>query len=350
MRRVLLFALICVSPACDFFDDDSPDPGTSIPLEEVASSYKAAYCTFQVRCGQFPDQATCVSANFSGGLSIDANVVAAIQAGKIAYDGRKVKKCFEALAAATCDSTDQDSRMPPAACSTFLRGNGKNGDPCVMDEECASQSCSISVPTDTCTIGQCFGDAAPQPAAPAPVGEPCSSGGCVAGAYCDGQQLTPVCVALKSQGTACESAVECAYGLSCAGTTRTCVQLPGLDQACSSALPCRDYGLYCDMSTAQPTCKKVGLPPATCTQFTQCADAYPCDSATGKCTKAPSVGQSCAATFTCFDAGTYCDSTSLVCAAVKGDGATCRNDDECASGTCDTTLASPVCVTPSTCY
>lgn len=355
MRRLFLLALLCVSPvACDFFDDDSPEPGSYIPVEEVESSYKDAYCTYAARCGLFPDKGACVSANILIDPKVDANVIAAIQAGKIAYDGRNVKKCFEALAALTCDRTDQDSRIEPAACSKLVHGIGKNDDPCVMSEECASGYCSISSPTDTCVMGHCIGDVAPEPEAPAAIGEQCfSSVGCVAGAYCDTQALPSVCTAFKTQGTACNSATECAYGLSCVGsTTRTCMPLPGLNQACDSFdLPCREEGLYCDESTAAPTCKKIGLPPATCTSSTQCSTFYPCDTATGKCTKAPSVGQSCASSYTCFDVGTYCDTqTTLMCLAVKSDGSTCSYDNECVSGNCDTTVTPSICMTPPTCY
>lgn len=355
MRRLFLLALICVSPAaCAFFDDDdSPEPGTYVPVEEVASTTKDAACTYAARCGLFPDKAACLASNIPMDPMVDANVMAAIQAGKIAYDGRKVKKCLDALAATTCDQTDQDGRVSLAACTDFLRGIGKDGDPCVMYAECASKNCSITFPTSTCEIGECIGDTPPQPPVPARVGEPCfsSSDGCVAGAYCDFQQQTPVCAAFKTQGAACTSQEECAYGLACAGTTgaTTCVQLPGLDQPCSSGMPCRDYGMYCDTSTTQPTCKKLGLPPATCTTSSQCSRYYPCDFSTGKCTKPPSIGQSCAATFTCFDAGTYCDTTTSLCTAGKVDGSACTSSEQCASHNCDMTLASPICTPPTTC-
>jgi hypothetical protein len=222
-----------------------------------------------------------------------------------------------------------------------------------MSQECASLNCSVALPTSTCEIGECIGDTPPQSPEPAQIGEPCfsSSDGCVAGAYCDFNQTTPVCAAFKTQGTACVSDEECAYGLACASTTgaTTCVQLPGLGQPCSSGMPCRDYGMYCDMSTAQPTCKKLGLPPATCTSSSQCSQYYPCDSTTGKCTKPPGVGQSCAATFTCFDAGTFCDQTTLQCTAGKADGSACTSSEQCASRYCDTTQTSPICTPPMTC-
>lgn len=354
MRRLFLLALVCVSPvACDLLDDDSPEPGSYIPAEEVASAQRDAYCTHAVRCGIFPDKQACVSANILIDAKFDANVLAAIQAGKIAYDGRNLKKCLDAQAEETCDRFDGDYRVPVAACSDVLHGLRKDGETCVMYQECASMNCSVSFPTNTCAVGVCIGDAPPEKPAPAQIGEECfGSGTCVAGAYCDFSQPTSICAAYKTQGMACMFPEECAIGLACAGVTgaTTCVQLPGLDEPCSSSMPCGEYGMYCDTSATQPTCKKLGLPPTTCTSSEQCSSFYPCDLATGTCTKAPSVGESCATTSQCFDVDTYCDATTSICTAAKSDGSTCSSSSQCASHYCDTTLATPVCVTPAICY
>lgn len=350
MRSALLLALICMSPACDFFDDDSGD-GTYIAIDDLASAYKDAYCTYAAKCGLFPDKAACVSAALSTSPFFDPEVLAGVRAGKIAFNGNNARKCFDAIAAATCDRSDEDSRVTPPACSQFFTGIGRQDDPCFVDQECVSGFCSGGS-TTTCSAGQCVGDTAPVPQQPAAIGEMCfSSSGCVSGAYCDTQQVEPVCVALKAQGATCVSDTECTYGTRCSGTTgaRTCKPLPGLNQSCDVDFLCRDDGLYCDTTTATPTCKQVGLPPATCTSSSQCSNYYPCDLSTGKCTKAPSIGQSCASTFTCFDAGTYCDTTTSVCTAVKADGSACTADSQCASNNCDTTLTSPICTSPATC-
>lgn len=284
-------------------------------------------------------------------FQLDLDIVAGIQAGRIYYDGSNVKKCFDSIAQATCDKTDQDSRGIPAACTQFTHGLGMSGDQCFVDAECASGFCSASAGSPTCQIGQCVGDTAPS-VEPAALGEPCNfNTTCVAGAYCD-QELTSTCVPLKMQGATCQVPGECAYGLGCVTDTtgtRTCGPLPGPNQPCTSNVGCRDEGYYCDeLTSAMPTCKPLGLAGAMCMYSEQCSTYYPCDG-TGHCTKAPSVGQSCSTTYKCFDAGTYCDTTTYLCTARRGDGAMCTADTDCNSNNCDLDLAVPICTTPTAC-
>lgn len=348
MRSAVLFALICMSPACDFFDDDSGDPGSYVAYEDIETAYKDAYCTHAANCGLFPDKTACLTADIDD-LTLRSDVLAGIQAGKIFYDGNAVKKCLDALAAVTCDTTDEDSRGLPPVCNQFTHGLGMQGDECFADAECISGTCSGETDAPTCQPGTCIGNTAPT-YEPAALGESCSSfAGCVSGAYCD--NLTFTCAPLKMQGTACEFIDECAYGLACVYDTTgssTCAALPGPNERCTSGVPCRDEGFYCDLNSATPTCKPLGLASATCTTDTQCSRFYPCDS-TGHCAKLPGVGQSCIDTFKCFDEGTFCDTNTYTCTALLSDGAMCTSDTQCVSQNCDLDVAVPICATPPTC-
>ncbi len=351
MRTALLLALLCVSPGCDFFDDDSGD-GTWVAYDEVASVAKDAYCRYATRCGIFPDEASCASSSLSSAYSFDVDTVAGIRTGTIHYNGSNMRKCLDAIALMTCDRTDEDGRVVPPACSEIIQGLGKSGDACFVGAECASTYCNVNADTSvTCATGTCIGDTAPE-TDPVPLGMPCgSTTECEAGTRCD-FQTTLTCVPLKAQGAPCVGDQECAFGLGCGGTagTRACTALPTLNQACSPDLPCRDDGQYCDVNMTTPTCRRLGLEAATCIMNSQCSLYYPCDTTTGKCTKLPTTGQSCVQTGRCFDAASYCDTATYLCTALKGDGSMCTADTQCASHNCDTALTPALCTTETGCY
>ncbi|HEY5920258.1 MAG TPA: Dickkopf N-terminal cysteine-rich domain-containing protein [Kofleriaceae bacterium] len=342
MRIALAIVLAVTSTGCPFGDDDG-DPGNWVVIDQMEAAYRTAYCTYLVRCGQFPDQATCEGAAIPLAMQVDPNIVAAANAGRVSYSGSSVKACFAALANNTCDRTDQNGRMRVAACEGFFRGTRMSNQPCFVDQECISQNCVGGSTGTTCSMGQCVGDIAPT-VSPANVGEPCSGlFGCVDGAFCD--TSLDICTALKPAGQTCISADECAYGLGCSGTTgaRTCKALPTVGQPCPEAL-CRDDGNVCTGAV----CVQVGLPPTACTSSTQCSSFYPCDFTTSMCKQGPALGQPCSSTNRCFAAGTFCDTTTtLTCVAVRAEGMPCTADMQCQSGHCD--FAIGLCQAPVTC-
>jgi hypothetical protein len=334
-------------------DDDDGDGSNYVLATEIKKAYKEANCTFLTKCGLFPDKASCIAANQSGStsLELDPNVVAAIGAGRVYYNGSNVKECFDALAARSCDETSESVRVTPLACRNVLTGTVHAGEACTIDEECISQQCSSGGNGNSCIMGSCIGDVAPV-FTQAAIGQPCGgSSGCVAGAYCD--SLTDECAALKTMGATCTLANECAYGLSCVGTTgaRTCGTLPSVGEDCSTGGQCRDEGTYCkyDSLTGLSTCTQVGVAMATCTSTSQCSPYYPCNFTAGQCTKGPGLGESCGSA-QCFDAGTYCDISTAMCTALKSNGAMCNSDSECTSDFCDQSLASPLCAMPNVCF
>lgn len=344
MRYVVLIALSVTTIACGAEDGD----GTNyVAVDDMAAAYKEAYCAYLARCGMFPDQATCVGAALSVVPTIDPNVIAAVHAGRILYNGNNVKACFDAVANDTCDSTDENGRTRTPACGAYFQGTVAGGGDCVLDQECVSQQCSGGTTGTTCVRGQCIGDEPPV-FEPIALGMACSSSSqCGDGAYCD--TATNVCTTLEANGSPCTGGPECGYGLGCAGSTgaRTCQPLPTLGQACRLDLPCRDDGQFCD--TTSGTCIQIGVAGAPCTTSMQCSPYYRCDNTAGMCVKTPTRGQSCSSVGRCFDAGTYCDSSTLACDDTKADGIPCGNDLECQSTTCDFDLAVPVCASQMLC-
>jgi hypothetical protein len=338
MGRVSLVALLvwgCSSSG------DGEDPESFIAYTEIAAAYKDASCDYLVRCGQFADKATCIGANLNiEPITLSDQVVASIDAGRIRYNGSNVKKCIDAWAARTCDSTDENGRAPIPECLRITSATVASGGECWADLECVSGNCQGNGESP-CRAGVCMGEA-PTTQGPKQAGESCSFvGECASGLYCDQQSLK--CVTLKTAGAVCNDGNECAYGLGCAGTSmRTCKTLPAVGEPCPD-FACRDDGTYC---SNEGSCAQVGLVDAMCTSNTQCSAYYQCDFNTSKCIETPRIGQTCTLGGPCFDADAYCDPTALSCMAGRADGDACMYNFQCTSQACTASVCGEI---PRTC-
>jgi hypothetical protein len=338
MRFVLALALAFAGVGCG--DDDSGD-GTPLTVDDLPTAFRSAHCRYLVACGQFPDRASCLSANhpvLTDGFTFDLepNLVAAIKAGRVQLDATRVSSCLAMIGGMSCDGTDRDGRNLYKRCWHYTSGTLGAGSQCFLDEECISEDCQGGATTDVCVMGTCVGDTPPS-REPAAIGMPCAfDPGCVDEAYCDITD-TFTCLPLRGAGELCTSAEQCDIGLACAGDgvgTRSCKPLPMLGEPCPD-LMCRDAGTYCADSGV---CEAIGLAGASCSgAFLECAWAYPCDTSSGTCERGPGVGEPCAenSIVRCFDAGLVCDSASFTCVAPKDDGKPCTTDAVCKSGRCD---------------
>lgn len=316
----------------------------SVTIQEYPQAFKDAFCRYATRCGEFPDIATCESANIGFNLHIDPSSLAAVDMNKVIFNGDLAGKCLDEYGAQSCDTTDQDGRTF-ADCSNVVSGTVGSGGTCAINAECKSGTCNVPTCSMACCQGTCMGDAKPAPGGP---GTMCtSSTQCSTGNYCDFTAMT--CAALKTAGSTCQSTTECAYGLGCAGSTmRTCKALPKLGEACPDAV-CRDAGQYCDATSS--TCMKVGLSGASCTTALACSSYYPCDTTAMKCTKGPTSGQACTTSQRCFDADTFCDTSaaSPTCVMLRADGGACMSNSQCENNDCMLAGSAGTCTTPAVC-
>jgi hypothetical protein len=311
----------------------------SIPLGDVQEASREAACTYEVKCGLFPDVDTCVAYTMS---LADPNPQAALAAKRLSYSGSNAKQCFDALAAASCDQTQKSARVQPTSCKNIFGGKQAEGQPCAFDDECQTHRCLLP---NVCTMACCQATCGAAVAA-AQIGQSCASVACVDDAFCD---ETSTCRALVGNGGACASPDECQYGLGCVGvspaTQGTCAVVPAVGQPCPDGI-CADIGAVCDPSG---TCVALGLPGAPCTLDLDCAPAFHCDS-TNYCNPYPTLGMTC--TTSCA-AGSWCDvpvgQTAGTCTAPLANGQPCQLGAQCASQFCDQGAAPPACADVPVC-
>lgn len=345
-RFAAAMLVVVTAASCLLDADEDGDPNNFIPIDQIEQAFKDANCTYLARCGLFPDKAECLAAELSSGaFALDPNIIAAVGKGRVYYNGSNIKACVDAYAARSCDRTSESARVRPAECYDIIRGTVMGNEPCTIDAECVSGTCTSG--SDTCQFGLCIGDA-PPPREPAALGEPCSTLGCVRGAYCD--EITNECTPLKGTGELCTLDSECAYGLGCTWVAdeRACAPLPTVGQQCTTDGVCRDEGTFCDLNTG--LCTQYGLAGATCSSSAHCSPSYPCDFSTSMCTRGPSLGEPCSGV-PCFDAGTFCDTTTATCTALRADGELCIYNTECQSEFCDYSSggSSGICTSPLVC-
>jgi len=97
------------------------------------------YCTWALRCGMFPDGATChfYEAGLGGFLSVGFNTaseaVAAVSKGTVEFDGAAATACLSALSQTDC-SLNLWARLAPAQCAAaFSPGHVSDGGTCTND-------------------------------------------------------------------------------------------------------------------------------------------------------------------------------------------------------------------------
>jgi hypothetical protein len=310
--------------------------GDSIAIGDLVTKLRAAECNYYVRCGLFANVADC-EAEFG---SVDQNLFAAVDAGKVKYDGEAAASCLSQLEHASCDSTKKDVRESPDACADTFTGTLAADAACAFNQECQSGDC---IPPASCTMACCIGTCAAELTL-AKAGEACTAVRCDHDLFCDD---TNVCQPLLAAGTACQTDDQCAYGLGCAGTgAMTCQVLPKIGEACPGG-DCAEINAHCN---GQMSCVAYGLPGDACAGDADCSFFYTCDTAMGKCTSFPSRGMPC--TDNC-SGDSWCNiptgMTTGTCDAPQANGATCEFSNECSSRHCDFNVTPSVCADVAQC-
>jgi hypothetical protein len=330
MRRAPAYLVLAVSlAACS-------GGGGGIALADLQTKSLDARCSFLVRCGLFADADSCHKFFI---ITDDPSAQAAVDMHKSNYDGGNAKACLDAIAAASCDQTQQDSREQPEPCKHIFTGTGAMGDACAFDAECSSNNCVIpTTATGACPQGMC-GAEVPL----AKVGESCNMVDCEPGLFCNAQTT---CANLVASGGACDFSSDCDYGLGCVGATgaATCKALPLIGSACPD-MQCAEIGANCN---AQMTCVALGLPGDPCMGDGDCTFFGHCDTTMSKCADFPTRGMPCDSI--CSD-DSWCQipmgMTMGTCAAPQANGATCTGNDQCTTHFCN---GSPgTCADPAVC-
>jgi hypothetical protein len=288
MRRSLLLVFLV---AC----------GGSVDLADYIDSAVDARCEYLVRCGLFENTSSC-HAYYDGRVPQNPSIEAAVDAGKMTYDGEAANDCFDALASASCS---RDAELSDT-CDHIFAGKVADGAACAFDAECVSDNCAVSDCVMACCPGTC------SPARPVPkIGEQCNFV-CEDGAYC---ALDSTCKAVLPKGASCDYPLACDRGLYCAGVTSmtagTCTATPKTGQSCTDL--CDAIGDDC----TNGTCKPVGLLGDSCTSDNDCSSYYECDAsqhcAEQMATPAMPNGSTCSSSIACQSH--YCGNDNL-CADV----------------------------------
>lgn len=231
--------------------------------ETLEAEFRAATCAHLAACHVYVDAATCLATNLDMS-PLDEPAFAAVNAGRMSFDAAKAEQCIDALANASCLVGQPGQQDPFARCWSGV-----------------------------------FGCSTP----PLALGAACTSGMCVAGAYCSPE--THQCASTEPQGASCTNDPECG-ALRC--IDHTCSSLPSLGESCQATAECGELGTHCDDADT-------GLCVA--------------DAALGN--PGPHLGEPCEGA--CSDYNTRC-SEQKICAAYLATGEACTQFYECWSDFC----------------
>jgi hypothetical protein len=287
-----------------------------IALADLPARALEVVCAYGVRCGRFPDRATCLASTPQDYGQLTADVTT----GRSFYDGAAAADCLAAAGSASCS----DFVTSPASCQSIFKGHLSQGANCFSGAECLSGLCGFTAaacPANVCCPGSCTAVLTPVAA-----GSECSAPGsvCAEGTFCgvDGDGATPRCLAAIGEGGACRSTSACGAGLVChlsSGGNGACAKRPAQGEACEvSRFPCF---LSTDV----------------------------CDSTSSTCVPAAKVGAACQSNGACL-AYARCDATTMTCVARGGVDAACTTTADtcletlsCVAGRCALPPANPVC-------
>jgi len=319
MRKLtaLFFLTGMTLAACGGSSDDGGG-GSSVSISDLPGAVAKAQCGLYQKCFgdlfQFFSQGEdCVKLNEERAKNGEiGQLQAAVDAGKVKYDGAKAAQCLSDIEGRSCD--ELTNRLSDA-CDAAAEGSAAAGESCSYDFDCKGT------------------------------------------AFCQFQAACPgKCTERLAAGASCESDDNCQDGLVCGGSTQACVKPAASGQPCGGGVqPECAPTLLCVGDDAQAkqagTCKamgevfaaKAGDPCAyqdgtLCTTDLSCIyDAAP--PAKGKCGARVGSGAACKrmAVPSMCPTGEYCDAAGTsndgTCKALPGAGQACAKvlgDDRCA--------------------
>lgn len=224
-----------------------------------------------------------------------------------------------------------------AACSAALRALPCDAD--ALPRECEPVLAGRRTPGETCRFAA----------------EALGFSECEAGSACVGELLgmtscEGTCVTRGLIGSACSGSAPCAAGQTCT-LSNGCQPRGSAGSACGlDSSPICAQGLYCDDLTGGACSAPVPIGGTCRGLILECAPPSICDrgaALTGTCEVPKQPGDPCVLDdFECSTGLSYCGNDGF-CHAEPGIGEPCMLDDgepaSCLAGTCDTSLAVPVC-------
>jgi hypothetical protein len=262
---------------------------SSIPIDDLGAKVKDALCSHAVRCGSFPDMATCLASTHID----EGQLVNDVKSGKITYDGQAAADCLDTLSSTSCSFSDQLFASEPQSCKDSIKGTVADGGPCFTSSDCVSGSCN--------TIGGCMGTCDPSRTIITANGN-CSAPNtkCTDDSWCNGG----TCTMRTPAGQPCMGLAECARGTLC--VSGTCGRLPTAGETCNPGdiFGCDTPELFCNPTTMK--CEAVVAVGASCASA-QCVPYAQCD-ATMHCAEYAGAGDACMSSGDCLG-DLDCDTT-----------------------------------------
>jgi hypothetical protein len=340
--------------------------GGGVSQEDYAESYSAALCHRQARCGEIRDEDACVrnAREFTRGqreqgLAPYFQFEKSMAAGRLRFDEEAAEDCVQGLRDSACDQSLDVARNGDIC--DVLEGRQKDGEPCVLTEECGEASYCDGLTEAACMAGTCK----PRPGLGQPVtdAQECASGlvpvngtcqaraeeggscttnsRCAPGLYCESGGM---CRRFAVEGGACgDSGPQCLAHLTCKDGScqrlfdvdADCTPSPGgpgpFSGDCKRDLVCEGGG-----SEGPGTCRERAGLGESCINST-CQTNLSCDwglGATMTCQPFRQPGESCA-TLPCGP-GAICNDDTMVCERLGRLGDPCPSDREpwlsCISG------------------
>lgn len=369
---ILLPSLLLLAACSDDRSQDLPPGEATLSLDGLVTEQARVFCQLLFSCG--PDgsdnlearliletPAKCQQYLLSSGTFDTTDLVRAVEAGVVRYDGAAAKRCVAAIGQ-SCESLDFETS--PEACDLVFVGTVAMGGACQRSEECSGAA--FCAKTSSTAGPVCPGRCTAQ----RPQGAECESS-----AQCDAAGLTgaPICTytqegenyvgrcrerrvgAPAAVGQACgfdqatATTTPCADGLVCGRNPRVCVTPLARGASCSpDASICADTDV-CRAETqgGAPSCgpiqvvSTVGANCASPTTYCNPLSLLTCEEGTCAATRAPggALGNRCERgdfSVPC-DAGLYCAGEvegTRTCAAKVALGGACDADNACLDGSC----------------
>jgi hypothetical protein len=307
--------------------------GKRMALEDFLAARDDANCARLTRCGLFNES---ICDGYFRSPDYRA-LLAAVDGGKLDYDGAATYACLDELATVGCDRTQRDTREETPACASVFRGGVSDGKACAFDDECRSGKCDAPTCTrDVCCPGTCAAASSGSPG-----GGPCQVDANCTNGYCTKSKQ---CAPRVTEGKICDDTRACDFGLACIGLTDlqagNCRRLPLIGESCPY-LQCAELAGTC----VNFTCLALGLPGEPCTADDECSPFAQCDETRNVCIDTPTLGMACDV----YCAGeAWCDAS--VCVAPRADGDMCSADNQCLSTDCIEGLVFDVCNPTAVCF